>query len=306
VALTATPGAPARPPRWHAHGYNRAGYYRIASAAAPRVPRPLRAWLAARLAALVAGRFPVERRAVRDNLARVHPGRDAHWLEAAADRVFARFAVCFADRVSLNRATPATLRRHVAGLDDQAPTREALARGRGCVSLTAHLGNWELAGRALAVLGRPVHVVMAPEADPRVEALLDAGHVPGPRPVRLGRSPLVTVQLAAALRRGEVVAFQVDRALGGRGDVAVPFFGAPVAFPLGPFLLAAAVGAPVVPAFCLLGPDNGYRLHVESALPVARGEEGAALERAVRILERHVRAHWDQWFNFYPVWGRAA
>jgi predicted LPLAT superfamily acyltransferase len=117
---------------------------------------------------------------------------------------------------------------------------------------------------------------------------------------------VVGVELVGALRRGDVVAFQLDRAVGGRGDIAVPFFGAPATFPLGPFVAAAAAGAPVVPAFCVLGPDGGYRLHVEPALAVSRGAEAEALRAAVATLERYVRMYWDQWFNFYDVWARAA
>jgi lauroyl/myristoyl acyltransferase len=305
MAVTPAQGVAEPRVRWHAHPYNRPAYYRLAAATAPRLPRPLRAWLATRLAGTLASRFPQERAAVRRNLARVHPGREAAWLDAAVDRVFERFAVCFADLLSLNREPPSVLSRHVKGVHDQTPTREALARGRGCVSLTAHLGNWELAGRLLAVLGRPVHVVMAPEVDPAVGALLDREAPPGVRFVRL-TSPVVAVGLVSALRRGDLVAFQLDRALGGRGDTAVPFFGAPVPFPLGPFLTAAAAGAPVVAAFCVLEPDGAYRLHVEPEISVSRGTEEEALRAAVAILERRVRAHWDQWFNFYDVWGAAA
>jgi predicted LPLAT superfamily acyltransferase len=115
-------------------------------------------------------------------------------------------------------------------------------------------------------------------------------------------SPMVGVELVAALRRGEIVAFQLDRAMGGRGDESVPFFGAPATFPLGPFVTAAAAGAPVVPAFCVLGPDGSYRLHVEPALTVSRGAELDALSRAVAVLERYVARYWDQWFNFYDIW----
>jgi lauroyl/myristoyl acyltransferase len=305
VALTLAPGVGASRARWHAHPYNRSRYYRLAAAAAPRLPRPLRTWLAERLAGVLAARFPEERAAVRRNLARVHPGREPAWQDAAVDQVFERFAVCFADLLSLNRGPQSGLWRHVAGVDGQEPTREALARGRGCVSITAHLGNWELAGRLLTVLGRPVHVVMAPEVDPAVGALLDRGGHPGVRFVRL-TSPVVGVELVAALRRGEVVAFQLDRAIGGRGDAEVPFFGAPATFPLGPFVTAAAAGAPVVPAFCVLEPGGTYRLHVEPALVVSRGAEAEALRAAVAILERYVRTHWDQWFNFYDVWGQTA
>ena len=39
---------------------------------------------------------------------------------------------------------------------------------------------------------------------------------------------------------------------------------------------------------------------------MSRGAEIEALRAAVAILERYVRAHWDQWFNFYDVWGPVA
>jgi lauroyl/myristoyl acyltransferase len=288
-------------PRWHTHPYNRALYYRLARLAAARLPRSGRARIAAWLGPRVAARFPAERAALRRNLARVHRHRDEAWLDAAVRTAFARFAVCFADLLSLNRGPAKELWRHVAGIDEQVPTRAALADGRGCVSLTAHLGNWALAGRLLAPLGRRVHVVMAPEVDPRLAPVLD-GAASGPvEVVRLG-SPVVSVRLVTALRRGDIVAFQMDRALGGRGTREVPFFDAPAPFPLGPFLLAAAAGVRVVPAFCVLEPGFAYRLRVEPAFEVARGEEEQALRQSVGVLERYVQAHWDQWFNFFDVW----
>jgi lauroyl/myristoyl acyltransferase len=304
IAAGAPPDAPPGRPRWHAHRYNRAGYYRVARLAASGLPRPARTWLARRLGRLVAPRFAAERRAAGINLAHVHPGRDATWLAGAVEQVFERFAVCFGDLLSLNRAPAATLWRHVAGVDEQVPTRDALAGGRGCVSITAHLGNWELAGRLLTPLGRPVTVVMAVESDPGVAAVLGTGVARAGGSVRFVRldSPLGSVGLVAALRRGEVVAFQMDRALGSRGDRRVEFFGTPARFPLGPFLLAAAAGAPVVPAFCILDRDDRYRLCVEPAFAVERGGEEAGLRRAVATLERYVARYWDQWFNFFPVW----
>jgi lauroyl/myristoyl acyltransferase len=292
------------PPRWHAHPYNRRAYYRLGRTAAPWLPAPARRWLAVRVARACRSRFPHERVAVGRNLARVWPDHGAEWLEHAVDRVFENFAVCFADVLSLNRQPPHRRWTRVSGIE-QAPTRAALARGRGCVSITAHLGNWDLAGRALAALGPRVHIVMAPEVDPTVETMLAPDGDGGLRVVRL-RSPLGALELVGALRRGEIVAFQMDRALGGRGDGRALLFGAPAAFPLGPFAIAAAAGSPVVPAFCLRQPGGRYRLHVEPAFDVARGEEQQGLEHTVRLLEGQVRAYWDQWFNFFDVWGGIA
>ena len=114
--------------------------------------------------------------------------------------------------------------------------------------------------------------------------------------------PAVGVELLAALRRGEVVALQADRALGTGGDVWIPFFGRPAPFPLGPFLLARAARVPVVPAFCVLGPGYRYSVRIATPITVERGEEEAAARAWVALLENVVREHPTQWFNFFDVW----
>jgi lauroyl/myristoyl acyltransferase len=105
-----------------------------------------------------------------------------------------------------------------------------------------------------------------------------------------------------ALRRGEAVALQGDRALGTRGDVWIPFFGRPAPFPVGPFKLARATGAPIIPAFCTLGPDRRYVMTVAEPLAVRPGGEENSLRAWVAMLERIVRARPSQWFNFFDIW----
>ena len=84
------------------------------------------------------------------------------------------------------------------------------------------MGNWELAGRLLAGrAGRTTHVVVAED-----EAL-DLGRWvrrdgEGVRFVPRSRTT-VSLELVAALRRGEVVAVQGDRALGTRGVMLLEF-----------------------------------------------------------------------------------
>ena len=101
--------------------------------------------------------------------------------------------------------------------------------------------------------------------------------------------PRIGIQLLSALRRGEVVALQGDRAIGTRGDVAIPFFGRPAFFPLGPFLLARAAGVPVVPAFCVLGAGYRYTVRLAPPISVERGDEEGAARVWVRLLEDIVR-----------------
>jgi Kdo2-lipid IVA lauroyltransferase/acyltransferase len=169
--------------------------------------------------------------------------------------------------------------------------RLALARGFG------HLApRFLLAGRS----ARRTNVVVAPEEAPDLERWVRRN---GDGMRFLPRThPGIGVQLVAALRRGEVVALQGDRALGTRGDVSIPFFGRPALFPLGPFLLARAAAVPIVPAFCMLGRDHRYVVRIGLPITVERGEEEGAARAWVGLLEDVVREHPTQWFNFFDVW----
>jgi len=294
---------PLAPPRWYAHGLNRAAAYRAAALVSAALPRRARLAIAAGVGPLVGRRLPGERAMVRANLAHIAPSLDAPARERMVDDVFRHFAMCFADLVSSNRKAGA-LRSLLAGIDGLDRLDAAARGGRGMILLTAHLGNWELAGRLLGLQSpRPTHVVVAAEVDPRVQRFLRSG----PAPVRFvtRTHPTASLTLLAALRRDEVVAMQGDRALGTRGDATVDFFGAPASFPLGPFLLARAAGAPVLSAFCALGRDRRYTISVGEPLRVEADGERAALERWVGALEAAVRRNPEQWFNFYDVWGGA-
>jgi lauroyl/myristoyl acyltransferase len=110
------------------------------------------------------------------------------------------------------------------------------------------------------------------------------------------------LELLAALRRGEVVGVQGDRALGTKGDVEVPFFGRPARFPLGPFLLSSGVGVPLLPAFCLLDAQYRYVVKIAEPFTASRGEEEAAARTWVAALEAIVREYPTQWFNFFDIW----
>lgn len=286
-------------PAWYTHRLNRVGAYRAAVVLATLLPRRARLRLAAALGARLAVWLPAEAAAVRANIARMAPALEPARRAALAVDVFRHFAMCFADLLTTNRSA-GDLTHLLAGVDG-AGHLSSQDPARGLVVITAHVGNWELAGRLLAGrLARPVNVVVAPEADPGVERMLRGGAVPVRFVVR--RDPLSVLPLVPALRRGEVVAMQADRALGGRGDVAAPFFGAEALFPAGPFRLARAAGVDVVPAFCLLGPDRRYTIALGAPISPARDGEHLALSRWVALLEATVSARPEQWFNFFDVW----
>jgi lauroyl/myristoyl acyltransferase len=283
-------------PRWYWHSFNRVVAYRLAEGFG-RLPRRWRLALARRVGALALRRMPNEGAAVRAALATI-TGASGARLDALARQTFEDFAVCFSDLVTINRRPAERLLDYVGSVHDSSTI---LGEAIGVVSVTAHVGNWEMAGRLLAGrTRRRTHVVVAPEAVSGLERWVRRDG-DGVRFVVRG-SVSVGVELVAALRRGEVVALQGDRAIGTKGDLLIPFFGRPAPFPLGPFIMARAAGVPVVAAFCLLEADGRYSVRIAPPVTVERGAEAQAARQWVSVLEGIVREYPTQWFNFFDVW----
>lgn len=117
---------------------------------------------------------------------------------------------------------------------------------------------------------------------------------------------LAPVKLLHALRANEIVAIQGDRAYG-RFQAEMPFFGRKASFPLGPFFLAYISGAPLLPGVVVRQGWLRYRVIVGEPIVLPRiGDRDEALRtglrQAVSFLEENVRAHYDQWLNFYEFW----
>jgi lauroyl/myristoyl acyltransferase len=288
--------------RWYTHSYNRPAFYRLIIAGAPYFPRAWRLALARSIAPVFQHLMPKEHAAVQRNLARILLNTEVAAVEQVVRALFCNFATVFADLLSLNRQALPILQRTVSGVHGQEYLHAALAAPGGFIAATAHMGNWDLAGKLLSAYGRTVHVLVAPEQAVALHRLLHGhGNAAGLRFVT-NNGAGVFVQLLMALRRGEVVAVQADRVMGHRSDMWLPFFGTPAGFPSGPFVLAAAAKVPVLPCFCLLRPDRQYDIFVEAPIGVVRGHEHAAVRCMVQVLERYVAMAPDQWFNFYDVW----
>src|SRR5262245_48150698 len=295
-------GTPHVQGRWYTHAYNRLAFYRLIAVCSPWLPRPVQLRIARVVAMALYRRMPREYTVVQGNLTRILPDASRQEIERQAQQVFGNLACCFADLLGLNRRALPRQQAYVTKVQGLAHLQAVLQDPRGFVAATAHLGNWELAGRLLSTYGRRIHVLMAPEQDLAIQRFLRAGRREADIRFITNDSSTVFVQLLMALRRGDVVAVQMDRATGHRSDVTMPFFGTPAVFPLGPFLLARAAQVPVLPCFCLMRPDARYEIWVDQAIPVTPGHEEVALHHMVRVLERYIAMAPNQWYNFYDVW----
>ncbi len=177
---------------------------------------------------------------------------------------------------------------------------QAIARGRGVIFASSHLGNWELGGVMIAQMGYSLYAV----AGVQLGRWLSGA-------VRDTKSELSihTVspedgfrKLLRALEHNNPVALVVDGDIYQHG-VEVEFFGRGYSFPAGPGVLAQRTGALVICGYCeRLGPGR-FRIMMEKPLDPANFPTVAALNQAVATqIEGHIRSHLDQWCIFRPMW----
>lgn len=260
----------------------------------------------AAIGAIFYGVLPGKRRAVRGNLQRIATPRSKIVGEALTLSTFVNFARCLTD--CLEAAGPRPPEFGVDAASGDAILDDVLASGRGGVMVTAHLGNWELIGRLVGRKGYPITVAMARERNASVRQFVEWERAQeGVEIVYTDGDALSALDLLRVLRKNRILAVQLDRPTGGDGDRLVPFFGVPTPFPLGPFLLAQAAQAPILPLFTFLVGHHRYRVEQASlgTIPRRGGITAAedALRRTVRFLEDAIRQHPDQWFHFTSIGG---
>jgi KDO2-lipid IV(A) lauroyltransferase len=182
----------------------------------------------------------------------------------------------------------------------------ARRRGKGVLFLTGHMSAWELAPFAQALYGYPLHFLVRPIGNRRVDALINAYRCSaGNRPIEKNKSARAILKVLAD---GGTVGVLADHNTDIEESVFVEFFGVSASTTSGLARLALHTDAAVVPGF--LSWDEGrrkYRLRFEPAVELLRttNEEADVVEntqRFTRVIEDFVRAHPGQWLWVHRRW----
>ena len=246
----------------------------------------------------------VRRTVVEEQIAAAFPGWDRARVEAtarAAYRHLGRTSIETALLPTLSRAQLMDLFERVDGWD---VIEESLAKGKGLIAVSGHLGNWELGGAYVAARGVPIDVIVRHMANPLFDRYITSTRE------RIGMSVMhddVAVRrVPRALRSGHVVAILADQATLGLSSDWVPFFGRPAKTPRGPAVFALRMGTPVVFGAVLRQPSGRYHLSFEPVEIAPTGDRERDVESIVAaytaILERWVRVAPEQYFWHHRRW----
>ena len=208
----------------------------------------------------------------------------------------ARLVVSFARFPQITRDNVAEWIRY-EGLEN---FQQAHARGKGVLVATGHFGNWELSAFAHAYLFAPMHIVVRPIDNARIDVLVESRR-------QLSGNRAIAKKDAArgilrALAAGDAVGVLIDQNTTPDQGVFIDFFGVKACAGSAFVKLAQHSGAAVVPGYALWSDkERRYVLHFEPAVEMT-GDVQKDTQRVHARLEAAIRKNPDQWLWIHRRW----
>jgi predicted LPLAT superfamily acyltransferase len=186
------------------------------------------------------------------------------------------------------------------------------ALGKGGILVSAHTGNWEIAGQGLNRLNTTFNVLMYENEKANIKEYMN--DVMKKKKINViainEETKSHIIELHKAFTNNELVVMHGDRFREGAKTLTSNFFGHPAKFPAGPFIMAAKFGVPLCIVFANKSDSKTYQFYSTEPIevPRARGEKEVEeacrkmLQRYVSELEARVKQYPHQWFNYYDFW----
>jgi len=184
----------------------------------------------------------------------------------------------------------------------------------GGLLISAHLGNWEIAGNLLNRLNKKIHIIIFDAEHQQIKGYLkDMMKERNVHFIIIRDDYTHLKEIEQAFASGDIIAMHGDRFIEGNKTISLDFMGKQACFPIGPVNLAARFNVPVSYVFAVKESKSHYHFF---ATPLYRIEFTRNLKKREQILREaitvYVRKFEEillrfplQWFNYYDFWNPA-
>ena len=238
-----------------------------------------------------------ERVAIRYNLDPVLD--DKNNIEKYIKNVFVNFTYYLVDFFRYSRIDKDFVKKYVR-IDGQEYVDEVKNKNIPIIALSAHLGNYELAGAITSLLGYSVAAVVLPHRDKRENDFFNVQRN------RVGISVIPTGHAIkgciSALCEGKVLGLLGDRDFSKHG-FKLKMFSRYAYLPRGTAFFAKKTGACIIPTFLVRENKYYYHLCFEKPLYVDNSmDEQEIIKQYIPVLEKYIKKYPDQWYIFEKYW----
>ncbi|MDY6856987.1 MAG: lysophospholipid acyltransferase family protein [Thermodesulfobacteriota bacterium] len=197
-------------------------------------------------------------------------------------------------------ALPAEKIKDIISLEGKENLDTALAKGKGVIAVSAHLGNFTILGPKLAAEGYSFNIITKDLVDPRiVKRLNEYANTLHMKIIPYKPQDKCIKIILKSLRNNEIVCFIADESYPS-GGVFVNFFGHPAPTATGPAVFSLRTGAEIVPMFLIRHEANKNKLIIDPAIDIElsgdkKKDTVSITERFTNIIEDYIRLYPSQW-----------
>jgi len=228
-------------------------------------------------------------------------GRLKSWLSIY--RNYYWFGQTIIDKIAVTSGIPNPFHFEFEGEDY---LREMVRDGKGGLLLSAHMGNWEIAGHLLRRLDTDMHIVMYDGEEEEIKKYLESISEKHSAKIILVKEDLSHIYaIRDALDKNGFVCMHADRFLEGNKTLRGTLLQSPAEFPAGPFILARSFGSPVSFVFAMKDRPRQYHFYASPPKIYSGNRDISSAEILsdyCQAMETMIRRYPLQWFNYYDFW----
>jgi len=182
----------------------------------------------------------------------------------------------------------------------------------GGLLISAHIGNFEIAGQLLKRIKTKVNIVMLESEHLKIKNYLSSIYVENNVNIIPIKNDLSHIfEISKAFENKEIVCIHGDRFVSGSKTLIASFFNKDAEFPSGPFYLATKFNIPVSYVFAMKENKSHYHFYASKPevyylpqLNLKKRENSIRkmLNDYICNLELYIKKYPTQWFNYYNFW----
>lgn len=244
-----------------------------------------------------------DRNIILDNLKAIFPSKTKKEIKKIAIKVFRNFGKYLVDFFRFSKLDREYILKYVK-IEGRQYLDEVLREGKGAIGLTAHIGNWELAGVVMAVLGYSICAVALPHKDNRVNDFFNRQRkIKGVNVIPLGKAVRSCIE---SLKQNKIISILGDRDFT-QGGMILDFFNRPSFIPRGPAVFSLITGAPIITGFMIREKGDKFRLILEEPIRILPSDDRERdikelTKKCIERIEEYVKKYPDQWYCFGKFW----
>lgn len=251
-----------------------------------------------------------DRMLVKANLTAIFPDKTEQEINKIRIKMFRNFAKYLVDFFRFSKLDKEYIKNNIK-IENIRFVDEALAKGKGAIILTAHLGNWELGGVVMSQLGYPFWAVALPHKYKKLNEFFNKQRdIKGVKVIPFGNA---VKQSLTVLKENKVLALAGDRDFTKERGIIVDFLQRRSYLPKGPAAFSLKTGSIIVPGFMLRNADDSFTLRFERPIECSATSKQITnktndqeliplVYQYKKVIEDYIKKYPDQWYMFRQYW----